>query len=301
MFRRTRYQQGSLQRVKRKRGPDCWAFRWYELDGAGRRQYRKAVVGTVEQYRTESSAQTAVGALRLTINQEAPRSKWQPILIRDLITHYKETELGLDVPEGDLDEHEKAYSTKKTYRIFLDRWIKEPDGSDADHGFIFDEMTRKEFNVKYRKYKDEVGTAPLNTQLAAWLTDKSITVVRYYRKKKTPDTYVWYRKDENSPDIEKLASEIKEESGQEIYDALIEDIKEGRIEGGTRSVTNDQVEWFLIAGDKIIQGIPQFAQAMGEDGLVSLDGLADAYWYLHTQHRAAWTHELDVRTFKESF
>ena len=56
-----------------------------------------------------------------------------------------------------------------------------------------------------------------------------------------------------------------------------------------------------IAGDKIIQGIPQFAQAMGEDGLVSLDGLADAYWFLHTQRRAAWTHELDLRTFKESF
>src|SRR5436309_15740937 len=56
-----------------------------------------------------------------------------------------------------------------------------------------------------------------------------------------------------------------------------------------------------IAGDKIIQGIPQFAQAMGEDGLVSLDGLADAYWYLHIQQRAAWTHELDIRTFKESF
>jgi NAD(P)-dependent dehydrogenase (short-subunit alcohol dehydrogenase family) len=56
-----------------------------------------------------------------------------------------------------------------------------------------------------------------------------------------------------------------------------------------------------IAGDKIIHGIPQFAQAMGEDGLVSLDGLADAYWYLHNQPRAAWTHELDLRTFKESF
>ena len=56
-----------------------------------------------------------------------------------------------------------------------------------------------------------------------------------------------------------------------------------------------------IAGDKIVQGLPQFAEAMGEDGLVSLEGLADAYWFLHTQHRAAWTHELDLRTFKESF
>jgi NAD(P)-dependent dehydrogenase (short-subunit alcohol dehydrogenase family) len=56
-----------------------------------------------------------------------------------------------------------------------------------------------------------------------------------------------------------------------------------------------------IAGDKIIQGLPQFAQAMGEDGLVSLAGLADAYWFLYAQHRAAWTHELDLRTFKEPF
>ena len=56
-----------------------------------------------------------------------------------------------------------------------------------------------------------------------------------------------------------------------------------------------------IAGDKIVKGIPQFAQAMGEDGLVSLTGLADAYWYLYRQPKAAWTHELDLRTFKESF
>jgi NAD(P)-dependent dehydrogenase (short-subunit alcohol dehydrogenase family) len=56
-----------------------------------------------------------------------------------------------------------------------------------------------------------------------------------------------------------------------------------------------------IAGDKIVKGLPQFAQAMGEDGLVSLTGLTDAYWFLYNQPRAAWTHELDLRTFKESF
>jgi NAD(P)-dependent dehydrogenase (short-subunit alcohol dehydrogenase family) len=56
-----------------------------------------------------------------------------------------------------------------------------------------------------------------------------------------------------------------------------------------------------IAGDKIVKGLPQFAEAMGEDGLVSLTGLADAYWFLYRQPRAAWTHELDLRTFKESF
>lgn len=56
-----------------------------------------------------------------------------------------------------------------------------------------------------------------------------------------------------------------------------------------------------IAGEKILQGLPQFAEAMGEDGLVGLGGLADAYWFLHRQRRDAWTHELDLRTFKEPF
>ena len=46
-----------------------------------------------------------------------------------------------------------------------------------------------------------------------------------------------------------------------------------------------------IAGDKIIQGLPQFAQAMGEDGLISLEGLADAYWFLYSQPRSG----LDTR------
>lgn len=56
-----------------------------------------------------------------------------------------------------------------------------------------------------------------------------------------------------------------------------------------------------IAGDKIVKGLPQFAEAMGAEGLISLEGLADAYWFLYRQPRTAWTHELDLRTLKESF
>jgi len=56
-----------------------------------------------------------------------------------------------------------------------------------------------------------------------------------------------------------------------------------------------------IAGDKIEQGFPQFAEALGEDGLIGLEGIADIYQMLHRQPRNAWSHEVDVRTFKESF
>jgi NAD(P)-dependent dehydrogenase (short-subunit alcohol dehydrogenase family) len=54
-----------------------------------------------------------------------------------------------------------------------------------------------------------------------------------------------------------------------------------------------------IAGDRIEQGLPDFARQKGEDGLVDLAGIAALYGMLHRQPRAAWSHEIDVRTFKE--
>src|SRR5437879_4007626 len=44
-----------------------------------------------------------------------------------------------------------------------------------------------------------------------------------------------------------------------------------------------------------------FEQVWRVGCLGGLAGLADAYWYLYKQPKAAWTHELDLRTFKESF
>jgi NAD(P)-dependent dehydrogenase (short-subunit alcohol dehydrogenase family) len=36
-----------------------------------------------------------------------------------------------------------------------------------------------------------------------------------------------------------------------------------------------------------------------EDGILNPDHIADNYWYLHTQPRDAWTHELDLRPWME--
>jgi len=136
--------------------------------------------------------------------------------------------------------------------VYLDPWIREPDGSDANFGFVFERMPRKEFNKKYPKWKDKVGTSPIDSGFVDWMSDKEIILVKYYRKKDTKDTLLSYKPSESDDWVEKLASEIKEESGQEIYKQLREDIKNGVIDGKTRPVTNNEVEWFLIAGDQII-------------------------------------------------
>jgi NAD(P)-dependent dehydrogenase (short-subunit alcohol dehydrogenase family) len=56
-----------------------------------------------------------------------------------------------------------------------------------------------------------------------------------------------------------------------------------------------------IDGERLRTAVPQRAAEVGADGLLDADRIADVYWHLHTQHRSAWTHELDLRPFKESF
>ena len=56
-----------------------------------------------------------------------------------------------------------------------------------------------------------------------------------------------------------------------------------------------------IKGERILGRFPEFAQMKGQDGMLEIDAIADTYWHLYTQHRTAWTHEVDLRPFKEPF
>lgn len=56
-----------------------------------------------------------------------------------------------------------------------------------------------------------------------------------------------------------------------------------------------------IDGERLRTAAPGFADAKGAGGLLDIDAIAETYWQLHLQHRTAWTHELDLRPFKEPF
>jgi len=46
---------------------------------------------------------------------------------------------------------------------------------------------------------------------------------------------------------------------------------------------------------------PGYVRSKGENGLLAVDVIADSYWTLHRQPASAWSHELDLRPFKELF
>ena len=57
----------------------------------------------------------------------------------------------------------------------------------------------------------------------------------------------------------------------------------------------------VIDGDMVRGRFGDYLDSLGEDGGLSPDAIADAYWSVHTQHRSAWTHEMDLRPFKETW
>lgn len=57
----------------------------------------------------------------------------------------------------------------------------------------------------------------------------------------------------------------------------------------------------VIDGEIVRSRFGEYLEQLGEDGSLSPDAIAEAYWYVHSQYRSAWTHELDLRPFKEKW
>ena len=116
---RARYQRGYLRLSRRKAGPDCWEFLWWDTKDRGSRVRRTAVIGTIQQFPNVEDAWLASNGLRVSINAARNRQREQVIIVGDLIDHYIKTELG-----NDLGERTKSHATRIVYKEFLDRWVR---------------------------------------------------------------------------------------------------------------------------------------------------------------------------------
>lgn len=116
MFRRQRYQYGSVQLSPRQNGPAVWVYRWRERNGSG--SVRKSmIVGTTEQYPTQAQAVRAAEHLRLGANADHPNAR--TVTFGALIDRYMAEEM----PE--------RFSTRRAYKSKLLTHIKPKWGSYA--------------------------------------------------------------------------------------------------------------------------------------------------------------------------
>src|ERR1700690_1706780 len=127
-MRRASYQRGTLRTIRRKDGSTVWEYRWRETQIDGSRRRRATIVGTLEAYPNTSLVQTAVDALRLTINQQTPQALVKNISLETLVIIYREHELpeifskkNPGSPPG--EEQRKSYATQDVYDGYLRKWI----------------------------------------------------------------------------------------------------------------------------------------------------------------------------------
>lgn len=57
----------------------------------------------------------------------------------------------------------------------------------------------------------------------------------------------------------------------------------------------------MVDGARLRSALPGLLEQQGEDGTLDPDAIAEAYWHLYGQHRSAWSHELDLRPFRENW
>ncbi len=57
----------------------------------------------------------------------------------------------------------------------------------------------------------------------------------------------------------------------------------------------------VINGEMANSRFGEYIESLGEDGALSPDAIAETYWSVHNQQRSAWTHEMDLRPFKENW
>jgi len=86
-----------------------WEFRWRDRT-SGKAVYCRIVLGTTQQFATETDARAAVAGIVLEINADDPRSQTRTLTLSQLAEHYRRRELSRD-------NTWKSYSTKEATRI----------------------------------------------------------------------------------------------------------------------------------------------------------------------------------------
>jgi NAD(P)-dependent dehydrogenase (short-subunit alcohol dehydrogenase family) len=56
-----------------------------------------------------------------------------------------------------------------------------------------------------------------------------------------------------------------------------------------------------INGEKIKTRFPEYAERWGEEGMINIEGIVDAFEYLYKQNKSGWTFEVDIRTSIEQW
>lgn len=139
------------------------------------------------------------------------------------------------------------------FTVYLDPDIREKDGSDASFGFIFDDMSHDQFKVQHPGFDEVVGQEALSGQEefdGHWVDKERVRVVEYFRAIPKKDELVAYELEDSEGRV--ISGVVKRSE----MDAELLKVAIDHPATKTRAIVDTQIEWLLIAGNKVIDRRP---------------------------------------------
>jgi hypothetical protein len=147
------------------------------------------------------------------------------------------------------DQEIKIQRVPDPLSVYLDPDIQQYDGSDARFGFVFRDIPRDQFEGEFpdvdleKMSSTTFGESGSNLTMGRrddWENDDHVRVAEYYRKSDKPDTLL---------QLKDGSIVLKSKVGSDLYDQF----EAAGYIANERDTTSPEVEWFKLAGSKIIE------------------------------------------------
>ncbi len=165
--------------------------------------------------------------------------------------------------------------------VYMDPDINEVDGSDSWFGFIFDDMPVDLYEAKYPKFKD-VGNAAFNdSYYQGWLNKHTVRVCEYFRKTQKDDKLVYFVLPTTGEDIGPIKWSKLDRDAKDIFNEIKK--RESNLEEEERTYReqeelSEEIEWYLIAGNRIIKKEKWLGKYIPIVRLVGTETVIDGIW-----------------------
>src|SRR5216684_3427439 len=165
--------------------------------------------------------------------------------------------------------------------VRLDPDINETDGSDARFGYIFNDVPRDLYKSDYPEFEDVGGSVVFQTSDAdGWYTKDHIRVCEYFRKNPKKDKWIEFVLPQTGETIDGYYSELKKDNPDAI--AQFEEIKKQEKKvpladrtARERTVSKNNIEWYKIAGNTIIDRRPWLGEYVPIIRIVGIETIID--------------------------
>lgn len=149
------------------------------------------------------------------------------------------------VDENTFDQEIKIEPVIDPLSVYIDPDIKQRNGSDADFAFVFNDLRRDAFREAYPQYISVIGRNPLGVGSGDddWITRDHIRVCEYFRRVYKESRLISFIDPSDG-----MRKNIKESLlPRKVLDVVLDDPLTK-----TRKIWDHDIEWYLIAGDEVI-------------------------------------------------